>query len=238
MARPRAGAVGWVTEAEWRAAADWRRLLNQVRDRAGTRRLLLLAVALCGRVRGLFPDDDCRRAVDAVERLADHPRVDGEDYTIAAETDAAMERLQEGYARVHEADSGPRGAYLAAVACGGMWHDPRGLIDGVADAAAIAAAGAGEGPAWEAERAVQAGVLRDLFGNPFRPVAFDPRWRTADVTGLARAIYADRAFGRLPLLADALMDAGCDNEDILAHCRSDGPHARGCWVVDLALGQG
>jgi hypothetical protein len=80
-------------------------------------------------------------------------------------------------------------------------------------------------------------LIRDLFANPFRPVAFDPRWRTSDVVGLARAIYDDRAFDRLPILADALMDAGCDDEQILAHCRSDGPHVRGCWVVDLVLGK-
>ena len=55
--------------------------------------------------------------------------------------------------------------------------------------------------------------------------------------GLARGIYEDRAFDRLPLLADALMDAGCADEQILAHCRSEGPHVRGCWVVDLVLGK-
>jgi hypothetical protein len=91
---------------------------------------------------------------------------------------------------------------------------------------------------WDpAETAVQCDLIRDIFGNPFRPVAFDPRWRTADVTTLARGIYEDRAFERLPLLADALMDAGCDSEDVLTHCRSDGPHVRGCWVVDLVLGK-
>jgi hypothetical protein len=84
---------------------------------------------------------------------------------------------------------------------------------------------------------LQAQVLRDVFGNPFRPVALDPRWRTADVLGLARGIYEDRASDRLPLLADALMDAGCDSDEILNHCRSDGPHVRGCWVVDLVLGK-
>jgi hypothetical protein len=82
-----------------------------------------------------------------------------------------------------------------------------------------------------------AGLVRDVFGNPFRPVAFHARWRTADTVGLARGVYEDRAFDRLPLLADALMDAGCADEDILAHCRSDGPHVRGCWVVDLVLGK-
>jgi hypothetical protein len=86
-------------------------------------------------------------------------------------------------------------------------------------------------------RIVQAQLLRDVIGNPFRPVALDPRWLTSTVVALAAGIYADRAFDRLPILADALEDAGCDSADILAHCRSDGPHARGCWVVDLVLGK-
>jgi hypothetical protein len=91
--------------------------------------------------------------------------------------------------------------------------------------------------AYQAERSAQSALVRDIFGNPFRPVAFNPRWRTADVLGLARGIYEERAFDRLPLLADALMDAGCDPDDILTHCRSEGPHVRGCWVVDLVLGK-
>ena len=65
----------------------------------------------------------------------------------------------------------------------------------------------------------------------------DPEWRTSTVVQLAQGIYADRAFDRLPILADALQDAGCDNEDVLTHCRGTGPHARGCWVVDLILGK-
>jgi hypothetical protein len=84
---------------------------------------------------------------------------------------------------------------------------------------------------------LQADVFRDIAGNPFRPVDFDPRWRTADTVGLARAAYEDRAFARLPLLADALMDAGCDDDRLLDHCRSRGPHVRGCWAVDLVLGK-
>jgi hypothetical protein len=90
----------------------------------------------------------------------------------------------------------------------------------------------------EAHLSVQESIFRDIVGDPFRPVAFDVRWRTDDVLGLARAAYDDGAFARLPMLADALMDAGCDDEAILAHCRGPGPHARGCWVVDLALGKG
>jgi hypothetical protein len=87
------------------------------------------------------------------------------------------------------------------------------------------------------ERTAQTDVLRDIFGNPFRPVKLDPRWLTPDVVELARGIYDSRAFDRLPILADATQDAGCDNADILDHCRSDRPHVRGCWVIDLLLGK-
>jgi hypothetical protein len=83
----------------------------------------------------------------------------------------------------------------------------------------------------------KSGWLRDIFGNPFKPVSVDRAWLTSNVIGLAETIYADRAFDRLPILADALEDAGCDNADILNHCRQPGEHVRGCWVVDLVLGK-
>jgi hypothetical protein len=72
---------------------------------------------------------------------------------------------------------------------------------------------------------------------PGQVIAFDPTWLTSSVLALAEGIYADRAFDRMPILADALQDAGCDNADILAHCRGEGPHVRGCLVVDLLLGK-
>jgi len=87
-------------------------------------------------------------------------------------------------------------------------------------------------------------ILHDIFGNPFRPTALDPAWRTPTVTALATAAYEDRHLpagmldaDRLAVLADALEEAGCDNADILDHCRDGGPHVRGCWVVDLLLGK-
>jgi hypothetical protein len=89
----------------------------------------------------------------------------------------------------------------------------------------------------EKELRPQADLLRDILGSPFRPVTLNPAWRTSNVTGLAQSIYDDRAFDRLPILADALEDAGCDNADILNHCRQPGVHVRGCWVVDLVLGK-
>jgi hypothetical protein len=87
------------------------------------------------------------------------------------------------------------------------------------------------------EGRAQAALVRELFGNPFRPVAFHDGWRTPTVIGLAARMYESRDFAAMPILADALEDAGCDHPDILAHCRGDGPHVRGCWVVDLVLGK-
>ena len=90
-----------------------------------------------------------------------------------------------------------------------------------------------------AEFALQCDVLRDLVGNPFRPVSFNTEWRTSTVVSLAKTMYDSRDFGPMPLLADSLQDAGCEHEDILSHCRdASGTHVRGCWVVDLTLGKG
>lgn len=88
-----------------------------------------------------------------------------------------------------------------------------------------------------AEYLAQAVLFRDIFGFPFRPVAFDPAWRSETAVALARGMYDGRDFGLMPVLADALDDAGCDHPDVLAHCRDrDGVHVRGCWVVDGVLG--
>ena len=88
-------------------------------------------------------------------------------------------------------------------------------------------------PPSPAELAAQCGLLRCVFGDPFRPVTFDPEWRTAAAVGLARSMYEARDFAPMPVLADALEDAGCDHPDVIGHCRGPGPHVRGCWVVDL-----
>jgi hypothetical protein len=80
-------------------------------------------------------------------------------------------------------------------------------------------------------------LVRDIFGNPFRPVAFSPEWRTTTAVAIAQGMYESRDFGPMPLLADALQDAGCEQPDILDHCRGPGPHVRGCWVVDGVLGK-
>ncbi len=80
-------------------------------------------------------------------------------------------------------------------------------------------------------------LIREIFGNPFRPVAFAPVWRTTTAFALARQMYEGRDFSVMPILADALQDAGCEDEAVLSHCRGEGPHCRGCWIVDLLLGK-
>jgi hypothetical protein len=87
------------------------------------------------------------------------------------------------------------------------------------------------------ERRAQFELFREIAGLGWTDPRW-PRWRTTDVVALARGIHRDQAFDRLPILADALQDAGCDDQDILDHCRRPGGHVRGCWVVDLAMGYG
>ena len=99
-------------------------------------------------------------------------------------------------------------------------------------------------PTWvfkgDVERDRQVSLVRDLFGNALRPITHDPAWSVWNdrtVVRLAESIYTERAFDRLPILADALEDAGCTDAAVLEHCRGPGPHVRGCWVVDLLLGK-
>jgi hypothetical protein len=113
-------------------------------------------------------------------------------------------------------------------------------------AAAQAAAAAGR-EAWQAAWGVaddhQGGhpdTLREVFGNPFRRVSLSPAWPAWEggtVVKLAQAIYEERVFDRLPVLADALEEAGCDNAELVRHCRQPGEHVRGCWVIDLLTGR-
>jgi hypothetical protein len=80
-------------------------------------------------------------------------------------------------------------------------------------------------------------IYRDLVPNPFHPLTWNPDWFTSTVRDLARVLYESREFSAMPILADALQDAGCDDNSILTHCRGNRPHARGCWVLDAILGK-
>jgi hypothetical protein len=80
-------------------------------------------------------------------------------------------------------------------------------------------------------------IVRDVFGSFFYRVAIDPRWLSSTVLDLARTIDAEKCYERMPILADALMDAGCDDEALLNHCQQPIEHVKGCWAIDLLLGK-
>ncbi|HYT87960.1 MAG TPA: hypothetical protein VEL76_04515 [Gemmataceae bacterium] len=93
---------------------------------------------------------------------------------------------------------------------------------------------------WHSLKRLACDLFREICGNPFRPVAIDPTWlawQGGTIPKLAQGIYDDRAFDQLPVLADALEEAGCADAEVLGHLRGPGPHARGCWSVDLLLGK-
>jgi hypothetical protein len=199
-----------MTESEWLTCADPEPMLAFLRGRAGARKLRLFAVA-CSRRAWHLLDGPGRAAVEVAERFADG--------------DASGEELRA--ARLACKTAGTQASWYAAAS-------DAGIAAGNASRSARSAAGT----RLAEECAAQARLLRDVFGNPFRPVVLRPAWLTAEVVALAGRVYEDRGFDRMPALADALARAGCDNPEVLGHCREGAEHARGCWVLDLLLGKG
>ena len=215
-----------MTENEWLACGDAREMiLSGTLDRAGgPRKLRLLAVACCRCSRQLMRNTDHRRAVDVAERFADGHATEGELVAAYQRTDEYARGLHDGESEREIRRWSEAVAVLNAVRLKG---------DPASDAV------------WQIRRAAHRNIdktmvalLRDIFGNPFRPVALAPSWLTTDVLALARGVYDERAFDRMPILADALQDAGYTNDDLLTHCRDTSlAHVRGCWAVDLVLGK-
>ncbi len=224
-----------VTEDEWPTHHErpWE-MLARLPAPVSERKRRLLCAALCRRAWHLFADERSRRAVLVAERYADGLATPEELRAawLAAEEIANVENdgftwHEIGRAAVVTASPDPDAdAVCNNVAHYVGWQAARavGAVENDTDVAALFA-----------EYAAQCDLIREVFGNPFRPVAMAPRWRTADVLGLARMIAEDRAFDRLPILADALADAGCDEPAIAEHCLGTRPHAPGCWVLDLVL---
>jgi hypothetical protein len=221
-----------VTEGEWLSCTNPTRLLDLL-GRASERKLRLFAVDCCRRVADFLTDDRSRAALAAVEAGVDGPA-------------GGPERR-----RVREAAAGAYRAVRAGMVSGGAPGGMRSLYAAEAvaltadrDRAAVLVAVAVASLAREApdendrrqEQARQVFLLRDIFGNPFRPVRPDPAWMPAGAVTLARTMYESRDFAAMPLLADLLEEAGCP-EPVAAHCRQPGEHVRGCWVVDLLLGK-
>jgi hypothetical protein len=214
-----------VTEGEWLACTDPQPMLGFLFHHPGysERKMRLFAVACYWQVAEFHWDEPLFEAeIEAIELYADG--LVGEDALVAV----SLAHLRELFPDEEE----PALHFVRSEGDYAVW---------IADWAAQRTRYAGDRswPAGAAE-AEQAGLLRDLFGNPFRPVAVGPSWLAwgdGTVVKLAQGIYDGRAFDRLPVLADALEEAGCDQADLLAHLRGPGPHVRGCWAVDLVLGK-
>ncbi len=217
-----------MTEAEWLTCEDLSQLIKSQRDLGKGRKLRLFAVACCRRVWGHLPAGLARDAVEVAESSADGG--------------AGEAQLGEVQRAAREAWAGANLELARVVTTGMAVSAPEAGIAALyastyAPGVAVPAGTSHRKAALATEREAQLALFRDIFGNPFRPVTLDPNWLTSTAVALARQMYESRDFSAMPILADALQDAGCDNTDILGHCRGPGPHVRGCWVVDLVWGK-
>jgi hypothetical protein len=227
-------------EQEWLAETDPNPMLSCLHGKASDRKLRLFIANYCRRTWRLFQDERCRRAIEVAERSADGQVGDEELLQVYIQMweiqghipCPAPEAIIADSCRRAVRPSGRITPRIVGIAAESL---ARVVAEGTGGESERGAWGEAKQAAWEAERWVQVDFLRDIFGNPFRPVAFNPSWRTPDVVTLAGHIYHDRAFAELPDLAEALEAAGCADPTVLAHCREPGPHVRGCFVVDLLL---
>ncbi len=226
-----------MTEADWLTATDPRLMLEFLRGQTSDRKLRLFAVACCRRIWHVMTDECSRAAVEMGERSADEAvdlvKLDLLSGTAEGEFQDAIRNTDEFPVEDHAGVTASQ--YTAA--CEAASYASNAPVVRFEDAVVVAKAASEAVPDTTEETQQQSSLLHDIFGYPFRPVVFDPAWRSETVTALAAGIYADRAFDRLPILADALEEAGCDHPHILNHCRGPGPHVRGCWAVDLVLGK-
>jgi hypothetical protein len=238
-----------VTEDEWQRSVDPFPMLRLLPTGTCRRKRLLLVCAAWRLVRDSLPEERSRIGLDALEDLAEKGGIEKQNDVEWT----AMQIEEPLWPRVWDESGGFQpewGAGTAALAAT-MLVGAAALDPGNAYLAAEAEAeraqdkvlreGAAPAGAWAHQMALLSACVRDIFGNPFRPSPGLPPailgWSDGTVRWIAAGIYEERAFQRLPILADALLDAGCDDEELLAHCRSEGPHARGCWAIDAILGK-
>lgn len=239
-----------MTESEWQSCTDPKAIIGFLGRWASNRKLWLFA---CGACRGhvdLMSDARCRAVVEVGERYADgHAGTkelrEASEEAFCRRDDLEGDRLAEARAIVAAfavVDPDERDSALPAFKTASKVEQTSDDLIHLAELGLPSERGGDEAAsdrqrAAERERAAQCHVLRDIFGNPFRPASIDPAWLSSNVVALARTIYEERAFDRMPELADALEAAGCHAVDILDHCRQAEPHVRGCWVVDAILGK-
>ena len=207
------------------ASLDPLKVLGHLGGKASDRKLRLVSASCLRRVEQLL-DERSRAAVEALERRADDPQAD--EPALAVEEAIALEEVA---LRVAVASVAPESIAATAVQSlatlnFAFWHNPH-FTTGQVVLLTTPAIG----------REEQTGLLACILGLGQYTREAAPSWLTSTVTALAEQMYESRDFSLMPILGDALQDAGCENADILAHCRGEGPHARGCWVVDLLLGK-
>jgi hypothetical protein len=230
-------------EATWGVCPDPFEMLNflQKSGLGSDRKLRLVCCALCRAVEHLLANERYQKALDVAERYADGLAGVGELRKANGVVNEAIRHTDE-YAWSED----KQGMLVAANAV--SWAttlreppDPPAYLAGCAALGAKSASSI-EGLSDRVIHARQCALLRDILGPlPFRPVTVPLSvlgWNDGAVVKLAQAIYSERRFGDLPILADALEEAGCDDPEILAHCRAAGPHFRACWVIDALLGKG
>ena len=229
-----------MTEDAWLLCTDPEAMLDSLEGRSGSRKLRLFACACCRRIWPLLTDERSRKAVETAERYADGAA--SEEEREAAEQDARDAADELSHRSIDEGTGPDSPASSAAAAAMNTLDrhftafDPEGSAPFFAAANAVLALPSPSPSRSSAERAAQSRLLRDIFGPlPFRPVALNPAWLTPGVIELASMIYEERAFERLPELAEVLERAGCTDREMVEHCRRSGEHTLGCWVVDLLL---
>jgi hypothetical protein len=229
-----------MTEREWLESTYPKLMLELLTIKASERKLRLFAVACCRRVWRSFEDERSKTAVDVAEQLADGLATRLEVRRACDGALAAVWDVPKCAATI--ALMRPRKAAYRSLGTGLRFRSRNAVK--VAEDAAGASAWCSHSD-WEvgvqAEAASQAVLLRDIFHDPFYPLpAIDPTWlvwNDSTILKLARTIYEGLAFDRLAVLGDALEEAGCSNEEILGHCRTQGSHFKGCWLLDLLLGK-
>jgi hypothetical protein len=221
-----------MTEAEWlKESGNSQWMLAHLEERraqrtkVGRRKLRLYACGCCRAVWDLLPDDRLRATVEVAERLADGQASPEE-----------MAAARDGVSWMRDDSAVPRGTPAAVrvaidMAVSAAYAQPFAAAFAVTAMSPPLASRRGNRRAGEAHLC---DLLRCVFGNPFRPVSSGP-WITPAAVTVARDCYDRRDFAALPLLADLLEEAGCPEQSMLDHCRKNGEHLRGCWVVDLVL---
>jgi hypothetical protein len=231
-----------MTEVQWLACRTSRTMLGALRGELSERKLRLIGCACAAQLAGRVKLSDCLTALELTEKVTDGVATKTAAVKCRRLAVALGEVFSTAVARLPRQYKDYTARRVASVVSQVVGDpDPEHPDRRTAVHDLVAEALEDLGTIWASaskERLRQAHIVREIVGNPFRSAAFNSAWRTSDVVLLAQGIYDERAFGRMPILADALQDAGCDNENILAHCRdASATHVRGCWVVDLVLGK-